>query len=125
MSDLFAMRRANGDWFVLENYGRTCVPVFHSSQDAMRARVRNFGMLLFEPVALDDRLIKEITSAVSKSDVDFCMVKDPFDSLSRSRRIDPTQLSLLLGRPQFQPLTPSEHESLESGPVASAKRIMD
>ena len=98
MSDIFAMRRANGDWFALEDYGRTCVPVFQSSHDAIMARLRTFGMLLFEPIALDDRLMKEITSSATKSDVDFCLVKDPFDSLSRSRRIDPTQLSLLIAK---------------------------
>jgi hypothetical protein len=31
MTDLYAVRRANGDWFALEDEGRLRVPVFHSS----------------------------------------------------------------------------------------------
>ena len=47
VGDLYAMRRANGDWFALEDHGRMSVPLSHSSHDALMARLRNFGMLLF------------------------------------------------------------------------------
>jgi hypothetical protein len=96
MSDLYAMRRANGDWFALEDYERLRVPLFNSSHDAMMARLRNVGMLLFEPVALDARLFREIAPA-GASDVDFCLVKDPFARLSRGRLFQPGQLALLMG----------------------------
>lgn len=96
MSDLYAMRRANGDWFAFEDYERPRVPLFRSSHDAMMARLRNFGMLLFEPVALDARLFREIAPA-GGSHVDFCLVKDPFARLSRGRLVEPGQLALLMG----------------------------
>ena len=95
MNDIYAMRRANGDWFSLEDHGRVRVPLFHTGHDAMMARLRNFGMLLFEPVALDAQLLKEISPA-GGSDVDFCMVNDPFASLKRSARVKESELALLM-----------------------------
>jgi len=38
MSDLYAMRRANGDWFALENHETVRVPLFSSRHDASMAR---------------------------------------------------------------------------------------
>ena len=90
------MRRANGDWFALEDHGRLCVPLFASSHDAMMARLRNFGMLLFEPVALDAQLLNEVAPAGAASVVDFCLVKDPFASLKRGSHIEQAQLALIM-----------------------------
>jgi hypothetical protein len=105
MSDLYAMRRANGDWFALEDHERMRVPLFHSSHDAMMARLRNFGMLLFEPVAVDGRLLRDI-APVGGSDVDFCLVKDPFTRLSSARLVKPGQLALLVGNGDKDQLVP-------------------
>ena len=94
MMDIYAMRRANGDWFALEQEGQLCVPVFHSSHDALMSRLRNFGMLLFEPVALNAGLLKQVTS--TGSEVDFCLVDDPFASLDRGSPMAQAQLALLM-----------------------------
>jgi hypothetical protein len=99
MNDIFAMRRANGDWFVMEDHGRVRVPLFHSSHDALTARVRNFGMLLFQPVALDDGSLKQI-ARVAEGNVDFCIISDPFASLKRSPRVEPSELTLLVSGPE-------------------------
>ena len=99
MSDIFAMQRANGDWFALDHHGRLRVPLFHSSHDAMIARLRNFGLLVFKPVLLDARFLKEITPLPGEDDVDFCMVEDPFASLNRGTTMRHTQLALLIRRP--------------------------
>jgi hypothetical protein len=96
MSDIYGMRRANGDWFALKDHERMRVPLFHSSHEAMMARLRNFGMLLFEPVAVDAGLLRDIAPE-GGSDVDFCLVKDPFVSLSSARLVKPGQLALLIG----------------------------
>src|SRR4051794_15785630 len=40
----------------------TCVPLFRSSQDAIMARLRNSGMLLFVPVALNKQTLDEMVS---------------------------------------------------------------
>ena len=105
MKEIFAMRRANGDWFALESAGRLRVPLFHSSHDALMSRLRNFGMLLFDPVALDARLLKEVAPAGAASSVDFCMVDDPFASLTRGSHLAHAQVALLMN-------SPSEHQTV-------------
>jgi hypothetical protein len=98
-NEIYAMRRANGDWFALEGHGRLQVPLFHSSHDAMMARLRNFGMLLFKPVALDARMLREIVPEGGGSYVDFCMVNDPFASLDHGNRVEQAKLVLLMNNP--------------------------
>ena len=100
MSDVFAMQRANGDWFALDHHGRLRVPLFHSSQDAMIARLHNFGLLVFKPVVLDARFIKEIVPLPGEAEVDFCMVDDPFASLNGGSTMRRKQLALLIRRPE-------------------------
>jgi hypothetical protein len=102
------MQRANGDWFALDHHGRLRVPLFHSSQDAMIARLRNFGLLVFKPVLLNARFLKEIVPLPGEDEVDFCMVDDPFTSLNRCSTVGRTQLVLLIRRPD-------EHENITNG----------
>lgn len=99
------MRRANGDWFALESDGRLRVPLFHSSHDALMSRLRNFGMLLFDPVALDTQLLKEVAPAGAAGNVDFCMIDDPFASLTRGAPLGHVQLALLIK-------SPGEHQTV-------------
>jgi len=96
MSDIFAMQRANGDVFALDDHGRFCVPLFHSTLDAMTARLRNGDMLLFKPVALDARLLREIAPKNGRNDVDLLMVKDPLRSLKRGCLVKHAELLLLV-----------------------------
>ena len=97
MSDIYAMQRANGDVFALDNKGRFSVPLFHSSHDAMTARLRNGDMLLFKPVALDARLLRELRPKGSENNVDLLLVKDPLRSLKRGDKVDHAELSLIVG----------------------------
>ena len=97
MSDIYAMRRANGDVFALDNKGRFCVPLFHSSGDAMTARMRNGDMLLFKPVAIDARLLQELAPKGDQNNVDLLLVKDPLRSLKRGDLVDHAELVSLLG----------------------------
>ncbi len=99
MSDIFAMQRANGDWFALDHHGRLRVPLFYSSEDAMIARLRNFGLLVFKPVVLNARFLKEVVPLPGEDEVDFCMVDDPFVSLNCGSTMRRTQLALLISRP--------------------------
>lgn len=98
MSGVYAMRRANGDWFAFEGRGRFRVPLFHSSHDAIMASLRNSGMLLFRPVAINAVLLKEMVPAGGASYVDFCMVKDPLVSLRRGKPVGQEDLVLLLNK---------------------------
>jgi hypothetical protein len=118
------MRRANGDWFALEGKGRLRVPLFQSTHDAMMARLRNFGMLLFEPVALDARLLEEVAPAGAGSDVDFCMVNDPFGSLTRSPHIAHAQLALLMNSPNDPQTVPAKGNGFhEAGPKSRFREV--
>jgi hypothetical protein len=96
MSDLFAMQRANGDWFALNDQGRLRVPLFHSIHDAMMARLRNFGLMLFKPVMLDSRFLKNIAPLPGEDEVEFCVIEDPFTSLKCANIMGRPQLALLI-----------------------------
>jgi hypothetical protein len=97
MGSLFAMRRANGDWFALDDRGRFRVPVFSSQWDGMLARVSHWGMQMFKPVALDGRALGELVPAAGGAgETDFWLVETPFTSLNRGRLIDRAQLSQLV-----------------------------
>ena len=96
MSDIYAMQRANGDVFALDNKGRFCVPLFHSSHDAMTARLRNGDMLLFKPVVIDARLLRELGPKGGQNNVDLLLVKDPLRSLKRGDQVDHAELTLIM-----------------------------
>src|SRR5688572_27777309 len=97
MSDIYVMQRANGDVFALDDHGRFRVPLFNSSSDAVLARLRNFGMLLFKPVQLDAGLLKQLVPLGGAAEVDFWLVSDPLINLNRGRLVQPEQLALLMG----------------------------
>lgn len=97
MSDIYAMQRANGDVFALDHKGRFCVPLFHSSRDAMTARSRNGDMLLFKPVALDARLLRKLVPKGGQNNVDILLVNDPLRSLNRGDLVDHAELVLIVG----------------------------
>jgi hypothetical protein len=61
MSDLFIMRRANGDLLVQEVEGRSRIPVW-SSQDAVaRYKERNPELIVFFPARLDRRILDKLS----------------------------------------------------------------
>lgn len=93
---MYAMRRANGDWFALEDHGHLRVPVFHSSRGAVQARTRNSGMLLFTPVALDARALKELAPADGGCLVSFWLVENPSAKLTSGQPLEHAQLALLV-----------------------------
>ena len=95
MKNLFAMRRANGDWFALDDQGSFRVPVFQSSGEAMLARSRETGMECFRPVVLDAAALKNLTTT-DEGKACFWLVADPLMKLSRSRPLDRKQLEQLM-----------------------------
>ena len=97
MTDIYAMQRANGDVFALDDKGRFCVPLFHSTRDAMTARLRNVEMLVFKPVALDARLLRELEPRAGQNNVDLLLVKDPLRSLKRGEQVNHAELTLIVG----------------------------
>jgi hypothetical protein len=57
MSELYVMRRANGDLFTLEAEGERCIPVWPSKEAAVRYKARNRELLVFFPVRLDRSIL--------------------------------------------------------------------
>ena len=92
---LYAMQRANGDWFALDDHGKFRVPVFHNIREAMIARSRDSGMECFRPVALDKAAFVNLTTT-DEGRACFWLVGDPSISLSRGRALDRAQLELIL-----------------------------
>jgi hypothetical protein len=113
MNNLFAMQRANGDWFALDHYGRLRVPLFHSIHDAMMARLRNLGLLLFQPVAVDARFLKKAVPLPGQDEVDFCLIDDPFVSLNRGAALGRRALALLI-RPAKEPKNIASNKEVDA-----------
>ena len=118
MSDIYVMQRANGDVFALDDHGRFRVPLFNSSSDAFLARLRNFGMLLFKPVQLDARLLKQLVPLGGAAEVEFWLVSDPSVNLDRGRLVQPEQLALLMGN-RVKPKTVPGYATSDETPSLS------
>lgn len=103
MSNLYAMRRANGDWFALDDHGHLRVPVFRNDRAAMAARTRHWGMMLFKPVLLDERALASFIPKDGESAAHFCLVDDPSLSLSHGHSLEHAQLALLIHNAPEQP----------------------
>ena len=129
MSHTYVMQRANGDVFAVEEHGHLRVPLFTSSSDGLLARLRNFGMLLFKPVMLDARLLKQIVPVGGAAELEFWLVDDPRINLNRGRLLQHAEVSLLAARgiklkavpanPTFKPLSAS---AAPNGNTATAAR---
>ena len=92
---LFAMRRANGDWYALDDNGGFRVPVFVSSSAAMTARMQDPGMECFRPVNIDEVALKNLTTTSSGS-ASFWLIRDPLLKLSKGRSMNHQELEGLL-----------------------------
>jgi hypothetical protein len=92
---MFAMQRANGDWFALDDHGKFRVPVFNSVSEAMIARSRDSGMECFKPTALDEPAFLNL-STTDEGKACFWLVGDPYINLNRGRPLDRAQLDLIL-----------------------------
>ena len=88
------MRRANGDWYALEDKGRSRVPVFVSEQDAMLARTRDPGMECFRPVMLDEAAFRNLTTT-DQGSACYWLIEDPLRRLSLGKPLDSNELTAL------------------------------
>jgi hypothetical protein len=102
MNILYAMRRANGDWFALDDQGSFRVPVFHSSGAAMLARSRDASMECFRPVELDAAAFNNLTNT-DEGKACFWLVADPLRKLSRGRAFDGQQLAHFMANDAGEP----------------------
>jgi hypothetical protein len=96
MTSVYAMQRANGDWFAFVDDGRLRVPVFHSTSEAMEARWCNPGMLLFKPVVLDESALNDLAPTETEDNAGYWLVSNPSINLRRGRPLEHEQLILLV-----------------------------
>lgn len=94
MENLFAMRRANGDWFALDDRGSLRMPVFRSKRDAVIAGLRHKEMECFRAARFDDRALQELRSSGNENG--FWIVNDPTINLKKAVKIDIEQLVTLV-----------------------------
>ena len=92
---LYAMQRANGDWYALDDKGSFGVPVFQSRSQAMVARSRDSGMECFRPVMLDQTAYLDLTTT-SEGQAHFWLIGDPLVKLNCGRSLDHAQLAMLM-----------------------------
>jgi hypothetical protein len=102
MNSLFAMRRANGDWFALDDKGSFRVPVFQSSKAAKVARSRDTSMECFRAVVLDADAFANLTTT-DEGKACFWLVADPLMKLSLGRPLDRHQLASLMQNGNGEP----------------------
>lgn len=102
MSNLYAMRRANGDWFAFEEQGHLRMPVFGSSREAMQARERNWGMLLFKPVIFDERALNDLAPIGRETNAYFWLASGSSTKPHHGQSIDRAQLASLMNEPAEQ-----------------------
>ena len=103
MKVLFAMRRANGDWYALDDQGSFRVPVFRSTRDAMVARRRDAGMECFRPVALDEAAFKNLTRT-EEGKATYWIVANPLRKMSHALRLDRKQFEQFIKTTESQPV---------------------
>jgi len=96
MNELYAMRRANGDWFALDDAGRFRVPLFRSVKEAKFAQLNSTGMQLFRPVVLDAASMTNLKPAKGDTESHFWLVDSPASNLKRGQILDHSQLTLLI-----------------------------
>jgi hypothetical protein len=92
---LYGMRRANGDWFAIDDNGRVCMPIFRSSGEAMMARSYELGMECFRPVAFAARDLEELKRTDGDS-ASFLIVADPSRGAKHGSRLGFTELASLM-----------------------------
>jgi hypothetical protein len=105
MSSIYAMQRANGDWFALKERENFRVPVFSSNSQAMQARAFNVEMLVFQPVLLDERALKDLEPTDGERPAYFWLVEKASTSMKRGVALSHLQLATL-SRESDQTLLP-------------------
>jgi hypothetical protein len=66
MSEMYVMRRANGDLFTTEIDGRLQIPIWNSLEAVARYRERNPVLMTFLPARLSRPLMRKIQSGLGR-----------------------------------------------------------
>ena len=93
---MYAMQRANGDWFALNQGEGFRVPIFSSNREAMQARAFNVEMLVFKPVLVDERALRDLAPVDSQAPSHFWLVNDACVNMKRGVALEHSELAVLI-----------------------------
>jgi len=93
---MYAMQRANGDWFALNQREGFRVPIFSSNREAMQARAFNVEMLVFKPVLVDERALRDLALVDSQAPSHFWLVNDACVNMKRGVALEHSELAALI-----------------------------
>jgi len=93
---MYAMRRANGDWFALDRREGFRVPIFSSNREAMQARAFNVEMLVFKPVLVDELALNDLAPVDGQRAAHFWLVNDSCVNMKRGVAMEHKELALLV-----------------------------
>jgi hypothetical protein len=96
MKTIFAMQRANGDWFALDQNEGFRVPIFSSNREAMQARAFNVEMLVFKPVLIDERALNDLAPVSGQPATQFWLVNDACVNMRRGAAMNHSDLAVLV-----------------------------
>jgi hypothetical protein len=99
MKTTYAMQRANGDWFALNQRQGFRVPIFSSNREAMKARSFNVEMLVFKPVMVDERALSALAPAAGQKATHFWLVDDDCVNMKRGVAMEHSELAVLVRGP--------------------------
>ena len=95
MSEMYVMRRANGDLFTQEVEGRLLLPVWSSREAVARYKERNPELMIFLPARLDQKLFNRLASDLGREGrTDFFLLSEdaPDAYLKDGRLISPEEI---------------------------------
>ena len=90
------MQRANGDWFALEQREGFRVPIFLSNREAMQARAFNAELLVFKPVLVDERALKDLAPVEGRRPAHFWLVEDACVNMKAGVALQHSELAGLI-----------------------------
>jgi hypothetical protein len=90
---MYAMQRANGDWFALNQRESFRVPIFSSNLEAMKARAFNVEMLVFKPVLVDERALKDLAQIDGQKPSHFWLVDNACVNMKRGLALEHSELA--------------------------------
>ena len=96
MNTIYAMQRANGDWFALNQPEGLRLPMFSSNREAMQARAFNVEMLVFKPVLVDERALKDLAPVDGQPPAHFWLVDDACVNMKRGVSLEHSALEVLI-----------------------------
>ncbi|MEW6731916.1 MAG: hypothetical protein AB1489_11375 [Acidobacteriota bacterium] len=101
MPKMYAMRRANGEFFTVQP--GQLVAVWAGEEMLSRARVRNPELDLYRPVVIDSRISDKLKPIVGEKGFWLVESQTPDAKLDEGRRIDWTELSKLQSQQPPEP----------------------